>query len=123
MTPETISAIHALVVLIERIGSWPVGMVLLLLFLAPWLLSFWITRTQEKTFTAVTLTQKDRFETVVQMYKNNVHLCESFEKLAQVQDRVIQLNTAHWATALEKIDRNQFCPLVRTEKKIKEDVG
>jgi len=52
-----------------------------------------------------------------QMYKNNVHLVESYESLAKDLHDVVILNTQKWAETSEKIDQNEYCPFERLKKK------
>jgi hypothetical protein len=111
MTPETVSAINAVCSLLERIGTWPIGTVLLVILFGPWVMAFLVSRSQEK-----------RFDAMREMYKNNVKLVEGYERLAKGQQETIMLNTAKFTEAIEKIDTNQFCPAHRTRKIRMEDV-
>jgi len=112
MTSEAVSAVHAVAFLLERLGTWPIGLIVLIVFLGPWVFSFIMSRLQEK-----------RFEAVTQMYKNNVHLVESYAKIAEELHETVRLNSALWSEAIEKINTNQFCPAARVQKKRMEDVG
>ena len=111
MTPETVSAINAVCSLLERIGTWPVGTVLLIVLFGPWIMAFWVSRSQEK-----------RFDAMKDMYESNVKLVKGYEQLSGGLQDSVMLNTAKWTQAIEKIDTNQFCPVHRTKKIRMEDV-
>ncbi len=111
MTPETIQAIAALAAIVESLGKWPLALIIVVVFIGPWLFSFFINRGHEK-----------RFEAVTKMYENNVRLVQCYEKLADGQNDTILLNTAKWTEVETKIDTNQFCPHNRTKKQHMEDV-
>ena len=112
MTPETISAINAVCGLLERIGTWPVGSIILVILFGPWIMAFLVSRSQEK-----------RFDAMREMYKNNVKLVEGYDRLAKSQQETILLNTAKFTEVGNKIDTNQFCPAHRTKKTRMEDVA
>ncbi len=111
MTPETAQTITAVAAIIERLGTWPVGTLVLAIIIGPWIFAALQGRGQEK-----------RFASMEQMYKNNVKLVDGYEKLAALQHEVVTLNTAKWTEVKEKIETNQFCPLNRTKKHRMEDV-
>lgn len=112
MTPETVSAINAVCSLLDKIGSLPIGAIILFVFLGPWafsIISGW--------------RQQRQFDEMKRMYENNVTLAQGLEKLAEGQQEMISLNTAKWTEAIQKIDTNQFCPVHRTRKVRMEDVA
>ena len=79
MTPEQISIIAAI---LDKIGTWPISTLVMVIVVGPWLMFFFISRGQEK-----------RFEAVREMYENNVKLVEVYEKLACEQQDTIIMNT------------------------------
>jgi hypothetical protein len=111
MTPEAISAINAVCSLLERIGTWPIGLIILIAVLGPWILAGWVSLAQEKRFAAMR-----------EMYKNNVKLVDSYAKIADGLLDSVTLNTTKWTEAINKIDTNQYCPQHRTRKVRMEDV-
>lgn len=111
MTPDAIHTLTAISTLLERIGTWPLGTVLLAVLIGPWVFSYVISRANER-----------RFEAVKQMYESNVKLVESFDRITKMQQDMISLNTAKWSEAIDKIDMNQYCPLTRTKKQRVEDI-
>ena len=111
MNPEALQAIAAICTILDKIGVWPIGGTFLVIVIGPWVFSLLASRAQEK-----------RFDSMKSMYENNAKLVECYEKFAEGQNDVISLNTAKWATALDKIETNQFCPLNRTKKQRMEDV-
>lgn len=59
---------------------------------------------------------EDGLAEIRQMYKNNVHLVECYEKLSADQKDVIVMATQEVTQLNAKIDGNQFCPMVRLKK-------
>ena len=51
-----------------------------------------------------------------QMYKNNVHLVESYLGLARDLKEVVMMNTQAFTRLEDAIEKNQFCPAVRLRK-------
>ncbi|MHB8110880.1 MAG: hypothetical protein ACYDHW_12725 [Syntrophorhabdaceae bacterium] len=111
MTPETAHTIGAIATIIDKLGALPIGTLLIVILFGPWIFSFLMERAQEK-----------RFEAMKDMYKSNVKLVESFDKLAGVLNDVVTLNTAKWSEAMDKINTNQYCPMARVKKTVREDV-
>lgn len=111
MTPETAQAIGAIATIVEKLGALPVGSMFVVIVFGPWIFSFIMSRVQEK-----------RFDAMKEMYKNNVKLVESFDKLASGLNDVVTLNTAKWSEAIDKINANQYCPLARVKKVRMEDM-
>lgn len=111
MTPDTVSAINAVCSLLEKLGTLPVGAIILIILVGPWVFSIVISWWQQR-----------QFNEMKRMYENNVTLATGYSKLADGQQELISLNTAKWSTAIEKIDTNQFCPVHRTKKVRMEDV-
>jgi hypothetical protein len=111
MTPETVSAINAVCSLLDKIGTLPVGAIILIILVGPWVFSIVIGWRQQRQFDAMRL-----------MYENNVTLTKSYVRLADGQQEMISLNSAKWTEAIQKIDTNQFCPVHRTKKVRMEDV-
>lgn len=112
MSPETVQAITAVATILDRLGALPIGTIMVLVILGPWVFSFITNRLQEK-----------RFDAITKMYENNVKLVESYEKLSSAQSDVITINTAKWAEAIDRINTNQFCPLARNKKIRMEDIS
>jgi len=52
-----------------------------------------------------------------QMYKNNVHLVENYEKVATDLQDVVIMNTQAMTKICDDIEQNQYCPMVRLQKK------
>lgn len=111
MTPETAHTLGAIVTIIDKLGALPIGTLLIIIIFGPWIFSFIMERAQEK-----------RFEAMKDMYKSNVKLVESFDKLAGVLNDVVTLNTAKWSEATDKINTNQYCPMARVKKTVREDI-
>ncbi len=102
MTPEQVHILTAVLAIVQNIGTLPVMSVMALVVLAPWgLLTF------------VSLNQNKRFETVVQMYKDNVHLVEEVSDLAGGYRELITWTVTTVSEAKESAEKNQFCPIVR----------
>ena len=144
MTPEQISAITAIATILKTVGSMPFGLLLVFLIIGPWagmmLTSAAIARRNseaaERSNTAIaeqneriekisrdfrehvnTLvhSQEKRFEAVVRMYENNVEVVKNYHGLAGDLTGIITLSTRTLEGLVNKIDNNQFCPIVRKE--------
>ncbi|MBW2093009.1 MAG: hypothetical protein JRI34_12915 [Deltaproteobacteria bacterium] len=59
--------------------------------------------------------QQDMGE-IRRMYENNVRLVEAYEPLARDLRDVVIMNTQAMTRALEAIEKNQYCPMVRLKK-------
>jgi hypothetical protein len=106
MSPEQISLVGTLFALVERVSGWPLGTIMFIVIIGPWImamiLSYWQSR---------------RFEAVVRMYENNVTLVKHYEQLSADNREVIIMNTQAMTKLVASINTNQFCPMVRLEKK------
>ena len=71
-----ISALAALLGLLERFGPWPAAGLILTVIVGPWVMAFLLARGQERCF-----------EAVAEMYRANAGLVGNYEKLCQIQDR------------------------------------
>ena len=111
MTPETAQTLGALATIVEKLGALPIGTLLIVVIFGPWIFSFLMERAQEKRMAAMEA-----------MYKSNVKLVEAYSKLADALNDVITLNTAKWSETLDKINTNQYCPMARVKKMVKEDI-
>ncbi len=83
MSPEQISMLTAAAAIIERVGTWPVGSIVALIILSPWLTLIIISRAMEK-----------RQAAALQMYESNVRLVEKYEKIASEQVDTIRISTS-----------------------------
>lgn len=104
MTPEQLTMLTQLVGLIERVSNWPFASLLLVLVVGPWVMSL-----------INSYTQRRQLDQAVQMYKDNVNLVKSWERLADDQKDIITLNTQAWIGVRDAIQRNEFCPVVRAK--------
>lgn len=69
MTPQDIAALTALVALFDKIGTWPMITIMVLIVVGPWIAVFVLNRQQEK-----------RHAEVVKMYTDNVILVQKYEE-------------------------------------------
>jgi hypothetical protein len=102
VSPEQISILQTVALILDKIGSWPIGTLAAALVVGPWVLAFVLDRGQNK-----------RFEAVRQMYANNVKLVEGYEKISADQQEMIILCTQAMQGLVENIRNNMFCPVVR----------
>lgn len=75
---------------------------------------WWI---DSKTIKKIMDDYQNDMKEVRQMYKNNVHLVEGYETLAKDLKDVVIMNTQAMTTISKDIEDNQFCPMVRLQKK------
>lgn len=109
MTPEQIAALTAATTLIERLGTAPVGVMIVFVILAPWVVT-----------ALVSIYQHRRFEAVVQMYENNyaqtetvTKLAEGFAEMAKGFRELVVWNTTELTEVKQAIFTNMHCPLNR----------
>lgn len=135
MTPQDIAGAKVLLDLMAAIGAWPLGLVLLLAILGPWIALFLAVRSLERrasqheldTVKAVASIRElfqsalDRHEArhaeVVRMYENNVELVRTVVKIAQDETGIIHLNTQAMTSLVDHIKNNFHCPLSRATVK------
>lgn len=105
MTPQDVAALSALVALFEKIGTWPLISILLLIVIGPWFAVFILNRAQEK-----------RHAEVVQMYKDNVQLVEAYEHVQKRSDKrgevlidIVRLNTEAQGNLLNWLKHRTRC--------------
>lgn len=67
----------------------------------------------ERQWMAIINQQDKRFEEVVRNYENNVLLVENYQKLANDLAGIIHLCTQTMTKLVEKVENNQFCPVVK----------
>lgn len=131
MAGEQIAVVRAVADIVAVIGTWPIGMVLLLVVVAPWVALFLVSRSLDRRaadhdkqsvtalaaikeqFGATLEAHDKRFEGVVRMYENNAELVKGYEKLAGDLAGIIHLNTQVQTRLVEKIDNNMYCPAIR----------
>ncbi|MFH2011695.1 MAG: hypothetical protein ABIJ37_03170 [Pseudomonadota bacterium] len=112
MSVEHIAVLGALASLLERVGVWPLGLILLLIIIGPWLFAVFLVWTYQKRHEAVV----EMHEDVVEMYKNNVKLLEKDQCLAGDLKDVVIMNTTAMTRLVDSIHNNQYCPQVRLKK-------
>jgi hypothetical protein len=102
----------------ELPGSiWTVVVILLLVLICqPFFLLYGLFKLREEMKRGQAVQDK-RFESAVKMYEDNVLLVRNYEKLAGGFNEVLQLSIANLTKIIDKIETNQFCPLVRKETK------
>ena len=60
---------------------------------------------------------KEYMDELRNMYRSNVKLVDSYEDLAKDLKEVVIMNTTAMTHLADDINRNQYCPIVRVEKK------
>ena len=83
MSPEQVSALTALATILAKVGTWPIGTVLVGVVFGPYVIMSVQLRAMEK-----------RHEAALEMYKHNVKLVECYEAMAREQADTIRLATA-----------------------------
>ena len=108
MSPDQIGTLTALIGLLEKMGGWPGWLIMLLIIVGPWILILIVDRNNERRF----LAQK-------QMYDNNVILLKETQSIAKDLKEIVILNTQTSQKLTDSVEQNQFCPMMRFEKKAK----
>ncbi len=127
MTPEQISIINTIALILDKIGTWPPMTLVAVVVIGPWVGLYLFSRSDDNRMQKVFERQDKRFEEVVQMYENNVELVKSYENVTKsyseitdnMQELVI-LTTQTLQKLVDRIDSNLFCPIVRKETSQKE---
>jgi len=101
---EPLMALREFTAILQSGGPWA----------AIFFLWWWNVRDQKKW--------EDKFSAVKRMYENNVKLVEGYARLADDQQSMVIKNIEVLTKLADKIDQNQYCPMVRVEKK-KVEVG
>lgn len=131
MTPEQIAILNAVAMILGKVSSWPVGSIVAIMIVGPWVFTFFISWQQErkymaimmesrKQFEAVMVKQEKRFESVVRMYENNVELVRNYERISKSLQDLVILNTQELADVKSIANNNLFCPIVRKETQQRE---
>ena len=102
MTPEQVSILTTVATILNQIGTWPVGTVLVTIAFGPWVMMFWISRAQEK-----------RFDAVSKMYENNVELVKAYEQVSKRLHDTVVFNTQTLTQVKDIADNNLFCPILK----------
>jgi len=142
LTPEQLTALGAIATILKTVGTLPIGLILVFVFIGPWVsmavgVAAIARRSAEETdrvnksmsiqndrvneammsfrdqVTGLVGGQEKRFEAVVRMYENNVKVVEDYHGLAQDLTGIITLSTRTLEGLVQKIDNNQFCPMVK----------
>ena len=100
MSIEQVAALTALAGLLERIGSWPLGLIIFVVIVGPWVFAMLLARIYQKRFEAVVEMHKD----VVEMYKNNVKLLEKDQGLAEDLKDIVVMNTQAITRLVDRIN-------------------
>lgn len=90
MSPEHISMLTATAAILEKIGTWPIGSILTLIVLCPWLALLVVSRAMDRRFAIF----EKNHASVIAMYESNVRLVEKYEKISGEQVDTIRLATS-----------------------------
>ena len=117
MTPETLATMTALITLLKSIGVLPLSMIIVLIVLSPWVLMAIALQAMRKDQEKRNAETRERFEAVVQMYKDNVELVKNYERVAEGLQDILILSTQTMTQVLSSVSNNLFCPLMRKDQK------
>jgi hypothetical protein len=108
--------ITAIGTVISKIGTTPIALLVLSLFLSPWLI-----------LVLVSIAQHRRFEAVVKMYEHNFTqtegirvLTEGYSEMTKGYRELVQWTTAEVTEAKEVALNNMHCPIVRKHARPKD---
>ncbi len=82
MTPETIQVVTAISSLLDKVGTLPIGTVIMAVIVGPYVVNLTLGYRQAQQFKAM----KD-------MYENNVKLVKDYEKMSNEHVETIRLST------------------------------
>jgi hypothetical protein len=83
MSPEQISALTAIAAIVAKVGTWPIGSVVVAVVFGPWVMMYLATRSMER-----------RLAAAIRMYENSNKLVERYDKMAIEHVDMIRLSTA-----------------------------
>ena len=105
MTHQDVAALTALVAVFEKIGTWPLITIMVLIVIGPWIAVFVLNRGQER-----------RHAEVVKMYADNVRLVEDYQQLQSKSERreetlisLLRLNTEAQTSLLTWLQQRTRC--------------
>lgn len=124
MTPEQVAMVSAVATLLERIGTWPIGTLIVAVSVTPWVMLIWITSTLRKQqdsaqneitkqfnkFVESASTESKEFK---KMYENNVELVKGFLRISEDLHETVIMNTRELIEMKDIAKNNQICPIVR----------
>jgi hypothetical protein len=113
MTPDQLAAVNAVATILERMGTWPIGTIIAVCVLGPWISLIFLERSRSRAIDARQEEERKRFDSVVEMYKNNVALVEHYQGIAKDQHETIVYNTTVMTQVKELATNNLWCPLAR----------
>jgi hypothetical protein len=90
MTPDHISALTAIAAILEKVGTWPIGSILILIVLCPWLALLVVSRAMDRRFAVF----EKNHASVIAMYESNVRLVEKYERISNEHVDTIRLSTS-----------------------------
>jgi hypothetical protein len=93
MSVEQVAVLTALASLLEKIGGWPLGLIVFVVIVGPWILSVFLAWIQQK-----------RIDVVVEMYKNNVKLLEKDQELSCDLKDIVIMNTTAMTRLVDRIN-------------------
>ncbi|SPD73801.1 conserved hypothetical protein [uncultured Desulfobacterium sp.] len=106
MSPDQISVLTAIVALFDKASGWPIWFLFLLAMIGPWVVMLILDRNHERRHAA----QR-------KMYENNVVLLEQTQSIAKDLKEIVIMNTQTSQKLTDSVEKNQFCPMVRLEKR------
>ena len=106
MTPEQIAALTAIATILSKVGTWPIGSIIAAVVFGPWIVMGLVSRSMEK-----------RHEAAMKMYESNVSLCRDFSSVSHDLREIVVLNVQQMTQMNDAIRQNQYCPVVRIDKK------
>ena len=118
MTPEAIALAMQVVGLLERISTLPFMSLLVLLVFGPPTLSLANSYIQQRQLKKV----EDYYRSNVKLVENYETVCKDFKAYAEELRDIVVLNTREWSSVKECIQGNQYCPLLRKDRRVQQSI-
>ncbi len=119
MTPAERATLAAFTSIMEQLSTAPVGTLIVIVLLAPWLV-----------LGVVTIYQNRRFEAVVKMYENNfiqtetvAKLADGFSEMAKGYRELVTWTTQEVTEVKQAVLTNMHCPIIRRNSQPKDILG
>jgi hypothetical protein len=108
MGPAEVSALSNIIQAAAAIGRWPIIYILYLLIVGPWVLAILLSLYEHK-----------RLAAAIKMYEDNVELVKGYANVAGDLKDIVIMDIQNYQKLKDLVENNQFCPMIRLEKKAK----
>lgn len=131
MNPQDVAALMALLQFLDKISTWPFGVLFFMMIIGPWLFAFVFWRMDhnqykkkdemyQKTIKQTLQEYQENVSQIRSLYESNSRLVvstnEAFKRLEVIYKEnvgVVSLCTQAMTKLVDDIEKNQYCPIIR----------